>query len=356
MRTEFGKTKAFTGPAAEERAESFGHFVRAAILGNSHSRAYCGDHGIRITRAQSEGVNSGGGFLVPAEMAKTILALREQYGAMRGTASYAPMARDAMNWPRRTGGYIVFFPGEGGAATASDATFDGVHLVAKKMTVLVKISTELEEDAAADFGEFFAQELAWTLAKAEDGCGFNGDGTSTYGHMTGVITRLLSGNCNASKIAAASGHATFATLDGTDLANLLAAVPAVALPGARWFVSQFGFATTFARLAGVSGGDLDDDSATAVVRRSYLGFPIQMVPSLPQVGTSLAGQVMALFGDMSLAATFGDRRQITIMRSEDRYMDTDQIGVLGTQRVDINTHDLGDNSTAGPIVGLVGTS
>jgi HK97 family phage major capsid protein len=66
--------------------------------------------------------------------------------------------------------------------------------------------------------------------------------------------------------------------------------------------------------------------------------------------------MMILFGDLAKAAAMGERRQVTIKRSDERYFDQDQIGLLGTERVDINNHDLGDNTTAGPMVGLVGTT
>jgi len=43
---------------------------------------------------------------------------------------------------------------------------------------------------------------------------------------------------------------------------------------------------------------------------------------------------------------------MTMMVSEHRYMDQDQIGILATQRVEANVHSLGDGSTAGPLVAL----
>lgn len=39
---------------------------------------------------------------------------------------------------------------------------------------------------------------------------------------------------------------------------------------------------------------------------------------------------------------------------ESRYLEIDQVGILGTQRFDIVIHDAGTDTTAGPIVGLVG--
>jgi HK97 family phage major capsid protein len=55
---------------------------------------------------------------------------------------------------------------------------------------------------------------------------------------------------------------------------------------------------------------------------------------------------------MSKAVAFGDRRSVSIRRSDERYFETDQIGVMGTERVDIVVHDIGTASVAGPLVAL----
>lgn len=93
-----------------------------------------------------------------------------------------------------------------------------------------------------------------------------------------------------------------------------------------------------------------------VLRPHFMGWPVQIANVLPNVGTTLTGSVMLLFGDASLAVALGDRRTINLRSSDTRYIDSDQLAFLGTERIDIVAHDLGDNTTAGPIVGLVGTA
>ena len=72
--------------------------------------------------------------------------------------------------------------------------------------------------------------------------------------------------------------------------------------------------------------------------------------------TDYDAQAMLLFGDLSKAAMLGNRRGFRVKVSEDRYLETDEIGIRGTTRSDINVHSLGDNTTAGPIVALIGSS
>jgi len=73
------------------------------------------------------------------------------------------------------------------------------------------------------------------------------------------------------------------------------------------------------------------------------------------VTTTLAGSVMLLLGDMRRACTLADRRQATIARADQaQTFAEDQVQFRATERIDINVQELGDNTTAGPIVGLVG--
>jgi HK97 family phage major capsid protein len=66
--------------------------------------------------------------------------------------------------------------------------------------------------------------------------------------------------------------------------------------------------------------------------------------------------VYCTFGDHTKAATFGDRRGINVAFSAERYFDTDEIAVRGTERFDFVAHDLGTATVAGPVVGLMSSS
>lgn len=305
-----------------------------------------------LQKAQSEGINSAGGLLVPDEIAATFIALRELRGAFRAAADVRPMHRDALNVPRRLTGTSTFFPlAEGAAITESQTSWDSVGLVAKKLGVLVRASNELNEDSAIDVGVFLASEAAYNFADKEDAAGFNGDGSQAYGGIRGVTTLLADGNHNAGKVAAASGHNTFATLDNADLTSLIAKLPGYALSGARWFISSVGYAAAFCRLAAVAGGISWQNGAPV-----FLGFPVSLTQVLPITTGTQTGAVMLLFGDLSLAAILGDRRSFNVRRTLNRYAEFDQVAWQVTERIDINVHDVGDNTNPGPVVGLVGTA
>jgi hypothetical protein len=117
-------------------------------------------------------------------------------------------------------------------------------------------------------------------------------------------------------------------------------------------MNHVAFANTFYRLAQASGA-LTSQVVNGEMTWFYLGIPITLTPKLPSATTSITGKAMMLAGDFRLGAAIAQRRGVTVRRSEDRYLDSDQIAVIGTERVDIVTFGMGDNTTAGPIVSLV---
>src|SRR4029450_1948358 len=79
----------------------------------------------------------------------------------------------------------------------------------------------------------------------------------------------------------------------------------------------------------------------------YLGFPVYLTQVLPNVATTLNGAVMLAFGDMRRAVTLADRRQPTLARADQvQTFAEDQVQYRVTERMDINVHNLGDNTTA----------
>lgn len=348
------RLKNFKGENAELRALRFGKFMQASVFGSTKAAEWCRENGIEI-KAHSEGVNSQGGYFVPEEFSMEIIDLRDQYGLFRQLCQVMPMGRDTMTVPRRTGGLTAYAVGEATAITQSTAGWDQVRLTASKWGVLALISSELDEDAVINIGDLLIGEIAYAFAVAEDTAGFNGDGSSTYHGITGIIKRFTNGvGSLAGAVDAASGHDTFAEYDAADLNAVMAKLPQyVYLRGTpRWYCSQTAWALTFQRILQASGGlSLDDATGTYVYR--YMGFPVMIHPSFPTATTDLSDTAVMLFGDIGMAVAFGDRRGMSVARSTEYKFAEDQIAIKATERFDINVHDIGDTTTAGPVVALM---
>lgn len=336
---------------SREEALAAGHYVAAKFYNFPASKAWCADHGIRVERAQVGGVDPPGGFLVPNTVADAVIAVRDSAGIFRRNADTVTLASDQGTWPRRTSGLTASFTPEGSLIVESGIGFDAIGLSLKKLATLTRLSAELVEDALADVGRFFVEEIAYALYRKEDLCGFLGDGSAAHGGIVGVCPQILDGTHDAAKVPAAAGHSSFSTLTADDLAALVGALPANALDNACWYCSAYAFAMTMVRLGASVGQDVTDPRGPPL--RYYLGFPVWCTSVLPG-NTSITGKVSILFGDLRQAATLGSRRAISVTQSERRWLELDQLAIKGSERFDINVHDLGDATNPGMIAGLVG--
>jgi len=346
-----GRLRSFKGAQAKLDAYRSGMFLLAIAGGGELGMTgkaidYCRTHGL----AMGTGDNNLGGFLVPTEFETAVIDLREEYGRFRQNAKIVPMASDTMSVPRRASGLTAYYLTDNREITASDKGWSQVMLVAKKLAVLSKYSSELSEDSVIDLADNLADEIAYTFALEEDQAGFLGDGTSTYGGISGLITECTT--ATATTVDSDTGNTTFGTLDLADFHSMVGTLPEYAAARAKWYISRAGFAASMARLMEAAGGNTAEMIAGATPM-SFLGAPViisQVMNSTLSDNASAAGA--CYFGDLQLAATMGDRRGIAMSTSVDRYFEFDQLAIRGTQRYDINVHDVGDTSNAGAMVML----
>jgi HK97 family phage major capsid protein len=339
---------------AEENAYRSGMWLFGQLYGNEHASQWCNQHGLRIYNAASEGVNTLGGHLTPEELDRAIIQIITEFGVARQECRIRPMGSDTRNIPKRKTGLRAFFVGEGQPGTESDKEWTNVGLNAKKLMVLTRMSSEISEDAVIDLALDFTEEIGLAFAETEDDCLFNGDGASSFGGIHGIRTKLIDGTHNAGVVEAAATHDTFAEIDADDLSNLVAACPTTALRNATFYLSRVAYAKTIFSILQAAGGVTMNDMVNGPVKLGYLGYPIVLCEKMPTTLDAINGEVMILFGDMRKAAELGARRGTRVMLSEHAHWETDQIGVKGTERMDINAHGLGDNDTAGQMVGLIG--
>jgi HK97 family phage major capsid protein len=339
--------RSFRGENATEDAYTCGQWVLATLGGDSRAEEWCRQNGIE-TRAAITSSNSLGGYLVPSPMETAIIDLREERGVFRRNVRVRPMTSDTLLVPRRSSGVTAYFPAETAEITASDKGWDVVSLTARKMAVLCKYSSEIAEDAAISIADDLATEIAYAFADKEDECGFNGDGTSTYGGVIGVKNAVLAG----SKVTAATGNTAFSTLDLDDFEAMVGKLPQYAVAGAKWYISRVGWANSMLRLAEAAGGNTTIQIQQGAALQ-FLGFPVeiaQVMNSTTTAQTSTDG--LCYLGNLDLAASMGSRRGVTIAVDASRYFESDQLAIRGTQRFDINIHEKGTASVAGPVIML----
>lgn len=348
----YGTLRAFPNTADGERAAyTSGMWCRAVLFGDESAKRWCTDHGVEY-RALNEGTNTAGGALVPEEMTSTIIRLVNEFGVFRRSAMVMPMGRDVMQIPVRTGGITAAFVGEAATQTESDPTFKNVSLTAKKMRTQTRISAELAEDAIIDLSDFVATEAALGISTLSDTVGFNGAGTGAHGGIQGILWQIEQDATLAAHVNLQPTN-MYSEVTIANLNTLMGTLPSYARNGARFYCSRFANEVVFSRLAATAGGNTIQTLAGGF-GLSFLGFPIEIVESMDSTtGAITDGTTMIGFGNLAMASVFGERRGIAFSTTDQRYWDTDQIGIKVWTRMDIVNHSIGDTTDAGPFVCLI---
>ena len=263
------------------------------------------------------------------------------------------MGGDVRRIPRVSSGTSANWVGEGDTISAGDPVFDRVNLTAKKLATLTRITTEMAEDSAINLAEWLAEDFSRAFAEAEDDAAINGDGTSTYGGVYGVVGQMNANEGWASVQTAASGNDQFGEYVPTDLTNVMGKLEEYAYGrDPAWYCSRVCYGTLFQRL-GMAGGGTTTMSLREDLR-TLAGFEIRMSPKFNTSTGDQSEEVVLLFGDLRSVVTLGDRQETRVKVLSELYADSDEIGLRATERIGIAVHSLGDASTVGPIVGLMG--
>lgn len=338
-------------PEAVESAYRCGRWLRAAVFKNADDIRWCKDHGVE-NRALGENSNSAGGVLVPEEFAARVIRLVENYGTFASSSvEKVTMTRDTMIIPKRVTGTTAYFVGEGTAVQESEPTYANVQLIAKKLAVGTRMSTEVVEDALISLADAVATEFATSLAYKIDLCGWSGDGTSAFGGIHGAVNRVNDGTHAASVVTAGSGRTGFETLTVSDFVNMIGKIPLYARSGAQWYISPTGFASSMARLRYAAGGNTVETLGGGA-NETFLGFPVNLVHVMDSTLGADPNKVKVLFANLGLSSIYARRRDFSVRMYDQVYATTDQLLLQGTMRFDIVHHSLGDNTTAGPVIAL----
>jgi HK97 family phage major capsid protein len=339
------------GPEAVESAYRCGRWLRAHVFKNAEDLRWCKDHGVE-SRALGENSNSSGGALVPEEFAARVIRLVENYGTFAASnVEKVTMTRDTMIIPKRVSGTSAYFVGEGTAVSESEPTYANVQLIAKKLACGTRLSSEVVEDALVSIADAVAVEFSTSLALKNDLCGWNGDGTSVYGGIYGVVPKINDGTHTASVLSAGAGATGFETLTVTDFIKAIGKMPLYARQGAAWYISPAGFAASMARLRYAAGGNTVETVGGAA-NEMFLGYPVNLVHVMDTTLGADPSKVKVLFANLGLSSIYARRRDFSVRMYDQVYATTDQLLLQGTMRFDIVHHSLGDNATPGPVIAL----
>lgn len=349
------KGKDSAGRKAPERAYRFGMWAIAQMANPEHQGAtkakaikFCQEQGIPIGATYSSTSNQSGGVLIPEEFLGTIIDLREERGVFRRFANTVPMTALEMKWPRRKTGVSATWLVEGVDSVESTGAFDSIHLIAKELGTLCILPITLIEDAPINLAEYLAKDIAYSIEDAVDTAGFLGNGEKTSGKVVGV-KNALTGMLGA--VVAASGHTSHASITLTDY---LAAFGALAkFPGMQpqWFMNSYVHAVSVLQIIYNSGG-IQPGQMQGGWQPFFLGLPVNFTQVMDRTTGATPSTLSSIVGDLNMAATVGNRRDMAMSVTRERYWEKRQVGVQAIARLDINVHERGTATVGGPIVTL----
>ena len=271
-----------------------------------------------ITNALAEGTDSSGGFLVPDEFYNQLVVALQEQNMFRRIARIVNTSREKLKVPVATAAGVATWVDEGAAIPASDSVFGQITLEAYKLGSMMKVSTELMEDAAFDLESYISMEFARRIGTKEEEAFCVGDGLSK---PTGLFT------ANGAGVGVTAASATTISVD--EMIDLFYALPAPYRAKAV-FLTNDSSVKAIRKLKSADGQYLWQPSVKDGAPDTILGKPIYTSPYVPAMA---AGTLAMAFGDFGYY-WIADRRDTRFKVLSELYAETDQVGFLATERVD----------------------
>ena len=316
---KIGQRKNTRATATEEYNKAFWDMMR-------------GNTSLEVRDALSVGVDQNGGFTVPDEFERQLVQALEENNIFRSLAKTIRTNSGTRTIPIATDSGSASWIEEGAAIQESDMSFSQETLSAYKLGCMIKVSNELLNDSAFDIAAHIAHRFGVRFGNAEEDAFINGTGPSanpqtTPSQPTGILTSLTptAGNTTANA----------QTVHFDNIYKLYYSLKSPYRRNASFLCNE----TLLLQLMLIK--DKNDNyiwkpGLEVGKPDTILGRPIYTSGYMPAItgnATQDKNKKVLLFGDFSYY-WIADRQSRTLKRLNELYAVTDQVGFIGTQRVD----------------------
>lgn len=298
--TPTGETK--IGRATDEYKQAFWKAMR-----NKHS--------FDVQNALQIGTDAEGGYLVPDEFERTLIASLEDENLMRQIANVISTSFGDKKIPVVASKGTADWTDEEAAMHESDDAFGVVTLGAHKLSTMIKVSEELLNDSVFNLETYIAKEFARRISRAEEEAFIVGNGT---GKPTGVF--------GSGEVGVTTAGASITLDEVIDLYHSLRE------PYRRnaIFITNDATIKALRKLKDGAGQYLWQPSVQAGQPDTILNKPVRTSSYVPTIAS--AAKVIA-FGDFKYY-WIADRQSRSFQRLNELYAANGQVGFRATQRVD----------------------
>lgn len=278
-------------------------------------------------RAQSEGTNTAGGYLVPQGFRRKLVERMKAFGGIANAAEEITTTEgNLLPYPTVDDtGNVGEIVAEGGTfAAGADLVFAQRTLSAYKYmaggagNLPLKVSWELLQDSAFDVSSFVARKLGERIARVQATHFATGTGS---GQPQGIVTPITT-----------SG--TIGTLALADLVATILFLDPAYRAGASWLMNDATYGTVMG-LNDSTGRPLltgvNDGITGALTQPRLLGYPVIIDQAMPAKAT---GAKFLAFGN--IAETYVVRRvkDVTLVTLNELYAANGQTGFMAWARAD----------------------
>lgn len=284
-----------------------------------------------VLEGLSVGTDEKGGYTVPDEFEHRLIQGLEENNVFRRIAHVMRTNSGTRTIPIAMDNGTASWIEEGAAIQESDLNFSIETLSAYKLGCMIKITNELLHDSAFDLPGYIAQRFGVRFGNAEEDAFINGTGQSADPAVPSMPTGILTSvNATAQTTTADASH--------VDFDNIYKLYYALKSPYRRKasFLCNETLLLQLMLLKDGNGNYIWKPGLEVGEPDRILGHPIHTSAYMPAITGTAAqdkNKKVLLFGDFDYY-WIADRTNRTMKRLNELYAVTDQVGFIGTQRVD----------------------
>lgn len=285
-------------------------------------------------KALAVGVDSDGGYLVPADTSGRIATRVFETSPVRQIASTQTISTDALEGVRDTdeagsGGWVSEQQSRPTTATPTLGTW---RIPVHEMYAMPEATQQILDDAAVDVEAWLSRKVADRLTRVENAAFVTGDGV---GKPRGFCAYPTAATADGSRPWGTIEHintttsGAFASSNPADvLFDVIGAVKDAYLSGARW-VTRRSVVTLIRKFKeATTNGYLWQPGLQAGQPAQILGYPVTMAEDMPALGS---GSLSMAFGNFAEAYQIVDRAGFRVLR--DPYTNKPFVRFYTTRRV-----------------------
>lgn len=287
----------------EMLAKYFLLFLKAGFAGDVMAKiAFTQRYGDVDSHTKTAIGDSGNTFPVPDVVMEEILHFARESSVILRKASVVDMTSERQSYPLETGSVTVSW---GNTTGNSDPTVSEVELLAEELSAYSVVKNMTLADSKSDIVSWLAGNMAEALGQELDNSAFNGDGTSTYGYCSGILSAAA-----GYSVTMGAGSTAFSQIVGDVLSEMISKLDGLRKQGGEFFMN--GAILHFIRtLKDSNGRPIFYETYGSPAPPTIFGYPFTEV--MKMTGTSASNTAFVAFGNLKYFMS-GRRNGVTALQ------------------------------------------